>query len=245
MKLPTGRDEIYLDPQDEINEFAFDDSVAKVFPDMLKRSVPGYGTLISMIGVMAKKYIRSNSNIYDLGSSLGAATLAVQNNIDQENCTIYAVDNSRDMIDKSREIFEQNSKPAKIITSCSDIRDIEIKNASMVILNLTLMFIEKKQREDILKKIIGGMMPGGVIILSEKIHFSDSLKQQEFKEIHESFKYLNGYSDLEISQKRTALENFLVSDSPEEHIERLKEAGFNNVHMWFQCLSFASFIAQS
>jgi tRNA (cmo5U34)-methyltransferase len=245
MKLPTERDRIYLDPRNEINEFAFDDSVARVFPDMLKRSVPGYGTLISMIGVLANQYIKPDSNIYDLGSSLGAATLAVQQNIQYDNCTIYAVDSSEDMIERSKDIFKESQNTARIIPLYSDIRDVEIHNASMVILNLTLMFIDKEEREGLLKKIKKGMIPGGVIVLSEKIKFEDAFKQKEFKTIHENFKQMNGYSEMEISQKRTAIENYLVSDSPNEHLERLSNAGFMNSQMWFQCLSFASFIAWS
>jgi tRNA (cmo5U34)-methyltransferase len=158
MKLPTERDRIYLDPRNEINEFAFDDSVARVFPDMLKRSVPGYGTLISMIGVLANQYIKPDSNIYDLGSSLGAATLAVQQNIQYDNCTIYAVDSSEDMIERSKDIFKESQNTARIIPLYSDIRDVEIHNASMVILNLTLMFIDKEEREGLLKKIKKGMI---------------------------------------------------------------------------------------
>ncbi len=62
-------------------------------------------------------------------------------------------------------------------------------------------------------------------------------------ERYHDFKRANGYSELEISQKRTALENVLVPDTLEAHHARLARAGFPRSLTWFQYLNFASLIA--
>ena len=113
----------------------------------------------------------------------------------------------------------------------------------MVVLNFTLQFIEPAARMDLMKKIYTGLRPGGALLLSEKIAFSDEAEQQRMDALHIAFKKANGYSDLEISQKRSALENVLVPDTLEQHYQRLESAGFNSVDNWFRCINFISLLA--
>ena len=88
-----------------------------------------------------------------------------------------------------------------------------------------------------------GLVDQGVLILSEKIQFSDERSEQLFVDLHHDFKRGNGYSDLEISQKRDALEHVLIPETIEAHRERLLAAGFSRVETWFQCFNFVSLVA--
>ncbi len=97
-----NKDSLYAEKQNQVTPFRFDKEVADVFDDMLERSVPGYRTTISMIGLLAERYSRADSFCYDLGCSLGAATLSMRKNIKQPGCSIIAVDNSKPMIEKCR-----------------------------------------------------------------------------------------------------------------------------------------------
>ena len=237
-----SRDNIYSQPQMNIVDFVFDENVASVFPDMIRRSVPGYDTLIPLLGLMASEYARNDSNIYDLGCSLGAATIAMRRRISASNCRMIAVDNAEAMVSQCREnINRESGVPVDVV--CADIRDVTIENASIVCLNFTLQFIAPDEREKLLDKICNGIKPGGVLVLSEKIKFTQPELQSFHEAMHIAFKKANGYSDLEISQKRTALEKILVPDSIETHAQRLSSAGFSKVHLWFQCFNFVSFIA--
>ena len=65
-------------------DFAFDDNVAGVFEDMINRSVPGYGTIINMIGVLAQRYSQTDSKLFDLGCSLGGATFAMASKLEKK-----------------------------------------------------------------------------------------------------------------------------------------------------------------
>jgi tRNA (cmo5U34)-methyltransferase len=237
-------DQIYASPLDQIIDFKFDEKVVNVFPDMIQRSVPGYSTMISTIGIMAARYAQADSVCYDLGCSLGAVTLSMRQRINQPKCKIIAVDNSPAMIEQAQQLLsaDQNQR-VDVDLVCNDLLDIQISNASVVVMNFTLQFIAIEQRDALLQRIYDGLKPGGVLILSEKIAFDDEQVNQFHIESHHDFKRSNGYSDLEISQKRSALENVLIPESLETHQLRLKSAGFNFIDKWFQCFNFISMVA--
>lgn len=239
----TSRDSIYASPLDAIAAFAFDDRVVRVFPDMIQRSVPGYSTIIAMTGVLAQRYAQPGSHCYDLGCSLGAGTLAMRQYLDERDCEIIAIDNSPAMIERCRTLIEADSHRAPVQLQLADLADAAIEEASVVVLNFTLQFIAQERREALLARIGAGMRKGGVLILSEKIRFEDAHLQQLNTELYHAFKRANGYSDLEISQKRSALENVLIPETIAEHQQRLRRAGFSAVDVWFQCFNFASLVA--
>lgn len=244
MKKP-GADQLYATPLDEVVAFQFDESVVDVFPDMINRSVPGYSTLINLAGVLAAQYAQPNSQLYDLGCSLGAVTLSMRQRVLPPGCSISAIDNSEAMLKRCRQYLAGENANASVPVEliCADIQKVPIERASVVVLNLTLQFIEPRQRQAMLAKIYAGMLSGGVLLLSEKLAFSDEHEAGFFTEVHHAFKKMNGYSTLEVSQKRTALEKVLIPESRVQHEERLRDVGFREVRQWFQCLNFASFIA--
>lgn len=237
-------DTLYAAPLNELIDFQFDERVVAVFPDMIQRSVPGYGMLISSIGLLAARYAQANSHCYDLGCSLGAVSLAMRQRITQPNCDIIAVDNSPAMIARGRELFARdNTTTVPVSMLCADLQEVAIANASIVVLNFTLQFIPLNERLTLIKRIYAGLKPGGILILSEKIAFAEPERQHFHIELHHDFKRANGYSDLEISQKRTALENVMIPESLGCHQERLQTAGFAVSELWFQCFNFASLVA--
>ena len=113
----------------------------------------------------------------------------------------------------------------------------------MVVLNFTLQFIEPAERITLLRRIYAGLRPGGILILSEKFRFDDAEVSDLLVELHLDFKRANGYSELEISQKRTLLENVLRADTVASHKARLHQAGFTHADLWFQCFNFGSLVA--
>lgn len=237
-------DALYAAPLQEIIDFQFDERVVAVFPDMIQRSVPGYGMIIANTGIIAAKYAQAGSHCYDLGCSLGAATLAMRQRISRPDCDIIAVDNSPAMLERARELLALDTGPTIPVTMiCNDIKDVVIDNASVVVLNFTLQFIPLEQRLTLMQRIYEGLNPGGILILSEKIAFSKPEQQQLHIELHHDFKRANGYSDLEISQKRSALENVMIPETLAVHQQRLQKAGFPCSELWFQCFNFASLVS--
>lgn len=239
-----AQDRIYAMPLDRVGNFSFDEQVVDVFPDMISRSVPGYASVLAMTAELAKRYAKSETQIYDLGCSLGAATFLIRNRV-PKGCMIQAIDSSDAMATRlSGLLEEQSGDGCAVNVNVADIREIDIQNASFAILNFTLQFVPSDEREDLLRKICDGLRDGGALVLSEKVHFDDSAQQELMTELHHSFKRANGYSDLEIAQKRSALENTLITETIEQHVERLRKVGFQNVTLWFQCFNFVSILAE-
>ena len=236
-------DNVFANPLAEVAGFRFDDRVADVFPDMIKRSVPGYESIIAMIGTLAERYVQPGSRCYDLGCSLGAATLSMRQHINQPGCNIVAIDNSQAMIERCQKLIDADNSETPVSLQLGNIQNAQIDKASMAVLNFTLQFIPLADREKMLATIYRGLLPGGVLVLSEKLVFDDHPHDQLMIDLHHSFKKGNGYSDLEVSQKRTALENVLIPETLHTHRERLKKVGFSSVDVWFQCFNFASLVA--
>ncbi|MCF6264828.1 MAG: carboxy-S-adenosyl-L-methionine synthase CmoA [Xanthomonadales bacterium] len=223
--------------------FRFDEKVVNVFPDMIDRSVPGYNLIVPMLGLLARRFVQPDSNIYDLGCSLGASSLAISDAVNTFGVKIIAVDNSAAMISRLAELMLQHKGNLPIEVRQENIENTAISHASLVILNFTLQFIELENRLPLIKQIYDNLLPGGALLLSEKISFSDPQNQQLQTEWHHDFKRSQGYSDLEIANKRNALENVLIPETLETHRERLGQAGFTTVIPWFQCFNFISLVA--
>ena len=238
----NGKDTLFQ--QDgPVSAFVFDARVADVFADMINRSVPGYGTIISMIGTLAERYAQPDSLCYDLGCSLGAATLAMRRQIRAEGCRIVAIDNSEAMIARCQEFIARDPGTLPVDLRCADILAVDIENASLVVLNFTLQFIALPERAALIRKIHAGLRPGGMLILSEKIHFEDAALNELFIDLHHRFKEANGYTQTEISRKRAAIDNVLVPETLRTHEQRILDAGFASFAVWFQCFNFASMVA--
>ena len=234
------RDNLF-NKQSDIADFRFDQDVVKVFDDMVRRSVPGYDSMIQMIGLIARMYGQDNTNYYDLGSSTGAITLSIALNNKSKNNQFFAIDSSKEMVEQCEKNL--HSKVDNLQAICDDINQVQIKSASIVVLNLTLQFIDVNLRFNLIKKIYDGLEPGGILIISEKIHFDDELTQNHITKLHIDFKKENGYSELEIANKRQAIENVLITETKEQHLNRLRECGFVETSCFFQCLNFVSFLS--
>ena len=239
-------DKIYK-VEDGSEPFRFNENVARVFPDMLRRSIPGYQASLEAFGSLAARYVRAGTTCYDLGCSLGAVTLAMRHGIDQPCCRVVAMDSAPAMIERCQQIIAKddrlNGPETQVDVVEDDIRNAEISNASMVVLNYTLQFIPPDERDGVLNRIYAGLNPGGVLVLSEKVIDADERTEELLVDLHHEHKRRNHYSALEVARKRAALENVLVPETVEAHRERLRRAGFSHSAVWLRHFNFVSVIA--
>jgi tRNA (cmo5U34)-methyltransferase len=240
-----SRDEIYASSDAHAGPFEFDESVARVFPDMLRRSIPGYGASIEAIGWLAARYVRPHTRCYDLGCSLGAAAEAMRDNVSQPGVGILAVDSAPAMVERCRRRLAAAAAEGRppVTVVAEDVRDVEISNASMVVMNYTLQFLPLAERNAMMRKISQGVNEGGLFILSEKVVDGDDAVEELVVDLHHEYKRRNAYSDLEISRKRAALENVLIPETIHTHRGRLKEAGFRHVGVLLRYFNFVSIVA--
>ena len=233
------KDRLFQQKRLQIVDFAFDEAVAEVFPDMIRRSVPGFETVVPISGLIAAESLPEGGLAFDLGCSQGATTLALLHALGSKPCRIVAVDSSAPMLDRAA----ANIEDERVTFREQDIRQTDVAGASVVLLNYVLQFIPPADRQGLLDRCCEALLPGGLVILSEKIRFSGKVDQAWSESLHIAYKKANGYSDLEVSQKREALENVMIVDTEAEHRQRLERAGFKTVRTWFCCLNWCSMVA--
>lgn len=234
--ISGNRDRIYRTKQTSVVPFEFNANVVSVFPDMIQRSIPGYDTIVELTGIICANFLGADKRCYDLGCSLGTSAASVLAAIGTRNASIVGVDSSESMIQEAK----KRVVDPRVKFIAADIREFEFQSASVVILNFVLQFVPPDDREALLCRILSAMEPDGVLIVSEKISTTD-----EFDDLHVCFKRFNKYSDLEIAQKRQALEKVMNIDTLDEHLNRLDRTGFTNPRVWFRCLNWVSFLANA
>lgn len=236
------RDTLF-DSRTPSEKFEFNDRVADVFDDMLDRSVPHYREVIDMSAEILQRGLQPGDTVYDLGCSTGTTLIALARKIASANIRFIGWDNSRAMIDKAVRKAEMFSMADRIEFAEQDILRARLSGAGSIILNYTLQFIRPELRAGFLRNIYEGLRHGGVLILSEKVVCRDPDLDEQFLESYYGFKKRRGYSELEIANKRDALENILIPWTIEENHELLVRTGFSRVTTFFQWFNFVSFAA--
>ncbi|MCA1792960.1 MAG: carboxy-S-adenosyl-L-methionine synthase CmoA [Desulfotignum sp.] len=237
------RDRVFARKRSRIKPFAFNREVAKVFDDMLVRSVPLYRESIHRQARLACRFYQAGTRMYDLGCSHGNLGLMICEQLQHHAFTMVGVDTSWPMLEKYQHRLQRAKCCGSIDLVCGSMEDIRIEKASVVVVNLTLQFLEKAGRDDFVRRIFSGLVPGGILLLMEKtVHPEPSVNSLQL-DMYRQFKRENGYSDLEISQKRDALEKVLVPDTLDTHFQRLHKAGFSFVDVWLKWFNFSAIMA--
>lgn len=238
------RDTLFSDPRDPVAPFEFNAQVVQVFDDMLGRSVPLYRESILRQAQLAARFHQPGTLIYDLGCSNGNLGLALCREMGTRDFAMVAVDSSPPMLDAYRERLARTPGGERIALQPGDIRQVAMDNASVAIVNLTLQFLPLADRDGLLRRIHRALVPGGILLLTEKVTHEDPALAGLEQDFYYRFKGENGYSQLEISQKREALENVLVPETLTAHRTRLTQAGFGGVTVWLKWFNFAALLAR-
>jgi len=238
------KDTIFSRPWDKVAPFEFNTQVAAVFDDMLGRSVPFYRESIVRQAQLVARFYQDGTRIYDLGCSNGNLGLTLCRQMGERDFALVAVDNSQPMLDTYRQRLNEQQGGERIVLEYGDIRQTVMERASVVIVNLTLQFLPLADRDALVRRIYQALVPGGVLLLTEKVVHEDAGFTELEQEFYYRFKEENGYSRMEISQKREALENVLIPETLEAHDRRLRQAGFGAVETWLKWFNFAALLAR-
>jgi tRNA (cmo5U34)-methyltransferase len=237
-----ARDTLF-DTKTPAEKFEFNERVAEVFDDMLDRSVPFYKQVVEMAVEILGRSLLADDTVYDLGCSTGTTLLHLARMLESKNLKFIGVDNSKAMLDKALRKAQMFSMADRIVFNEQDITQANFSGAGGVIVNYTLQFIKPSMRLEFLNNIHIGLRTGGVLILSEKVISPDKEFNEQFRDSYHQYKKRRGYSELEIANKREALENVLIPLSIQENVDMLLQAGFSRVETFFQWFNFVSFIA--
>lgn len=242
----AGKRDTYFDEHKQVSPFEFNEKVAHVFDDMAQRSIPYYGEVQKMVSKLAATFYQDNSRIYDLGCSTGTSLALIYQALTSnqaEGIQLIGIDNSMAMCQETREKLDRMTIPSsafKIING--DLLDAHIEDASVVIMNYTLQFIDPLKRERIIRNIYTGLNHNGILLVSDKTLQNHTDTSRIFIDNYYDLKRRNGYSELEISRKREALENVLIPYKLDEEKDLFRRCGFESVDLFFTWYNFSSFI---
>lgn len=240
----TNKDQVFKEEISKVSDFKFGTTVATVFDDMVNRSVPYYGEIQRMMAEQAADYAKEGTDVYDLGCATGTTLIGMNTTI-PETIRFIGIDDSPEMLAKCRSKLEEAGLKRPFELRVADLNNCdEISNASVVVLCLTLQFVRPIYREKLLKSIYDGLLSGGVLILVEKILTENSVFNRDFINYYYNYKRRNQYSELEIMQKREALENILIPYKLSENIALLHETGFAHCEVFFKWYNFSGLIAR-
>jgi tRNA (cmo5U34)-methyltransferase len=238
------KDNIFNHPQDRIPPFEFNDNVVAVFEDMINRSVPFYSEIVRRQVQLAARFYKDGTKIWDLGCSHGNFGLGFAALMAGKPFQLIGIDSSQPMLDKYSSRLQKMGGLRSIELLCSDVMDVELSKASVVVLNLTMQFLDPGYRDQLISKIFEALVPGGVLLITEKIVHEDDYLDELQQAFYYRYKTENGYSRMEISQKRDALENVMIPDSVEVHQKRFTESGFTQYDLWLKWFNFAAWICR-
>lgn len=240
---PATSDTVFAKTDERLLDFCFDEKVARVFDNMVDRSVPYYSEIQRMTCELVADFAQKGTNIYDLGCSTGT-TFEQLHALVTHDVSFIGYDNSPDMLDQARAKLNTIENERSIQLLEADIQQgVMIENASAVMLILTLQFVRPLYRERLIKKIYDGMNKNGALLIVEKLTSSHTLLNRLFIEHYYDYKRRQGYSDIEIDRKREALENIMIPYRMEENVQLLQEAGFRHVENYFRWYNFSALIA--
>lgn len=243
-KIISEADKVFDKELKTVSDFKFGDNVVKVFDDMVTRSVPFYEEMQRMIGEMVVDFAAPGTSICDLGCSTGTTLLGIDPLISQD-INFVGIDNSHEMVDRCRQNFTKLGVARKYSIEYGDLNQgVKLENTSVVILCLTLQFIRPLYREQLIKSICDQLNENGCLILIEKVLGEDSLFNRLFIKYYYDMKRRHHYSEMEISQKREALENILIPYRLSENLTMLQRCGFSSTEVFFKWYNFTGVIAK-
>lgn len=234
---------MYQERLQEIKKFEFNSAVAEVFDDMISRSVPRYADVQAATAKLAKKLCLKGGTVVDLGCSTGTTLYEIASAIGDDKLKLIGVDNSEPMLKKAREKGEQLGYGDRVQLLLGDITEIDIPPSNLVILNYTLQFVPLESRGLLLSKVANSLLPGGALILTEKVRHAGMHIDALLTDLYYDMKLENHYSELEISQKREALEKVLVPVSLERNLALLRENGFAEAELYLKWVNFVTLVA--
>lgn len=224
-------------------KWAFDASVTQVFDNMLARSIPQYEVMRKAVFDLAKEYQKPKSDIVDLGCSRGEALAPLVDRFGAYNRFI-GVEISDPMIEAVRERFKGYINCGVVSVQKLDLRREYPKAvASVTLCVLTLQFTPIEYRLRIMRDIYKSTLPGGALILVEKVLGATADIDAQLVKHYYNLKAENGYSVEEIERKRLSLEGVLVPVTAKWNEELMQMAGFRQVDCFWRWMNFAGWIA--
>jgi len=221
----------------------FDQSVADVFDDMLRRSIPQYDVMRSAVNEIARRFVRPGTDVIDLGCSRGE-TLAPLVEEFGAAARYIACDVSQPMLEVCRERYAEFIRSGVVdVRSCDLRHEFPEGRASVILSVLTLQFTPLEYRRRIVEAVGEHLVEEGAFILVEKVVGRSARLDRVLEDIYLKFKSDNGYTQEEIARKKLSLEGVLVPLDAGQNLALLQESGFRSVECFWRWMNFSAWVA--
>lgn len=226
------------------DRWKFDESVALVFEDMLKRSIPQIDEMRDLVFQTATRFVLPRTDIVDLGCARGDAMAPLIEKYSRGNHFV-GIEVSSAMLTECRRRFKSMLDSGLVEIRGDDLRTCypDVK-ASVTLCVLTLQFIPIEYRPRVLANAFAHTVEGGILLLIEKVIGTDAQTDKLFVDLYHAHKRSMGYSQEEIDRKRLSLEGVLVPVTAAWNEDLLRGAGFKHVECFWRFLNFCGWIAQ-
>lgn len=225
--------------------WAFDSEVTRVFDDMLRRSIPDYDQMRSLVFRVGRTFVKPATSIVDLGCSRGGALRSFAT-VFAGACRYVGVEISPPMLEAARAEFN-----AEIQTGVAEILDFDLRRGypklevlpSLTLAVLTLQFIPIEHRPRVIRRVAESLPPGGAFIVVEKVLSEGADIGDVLVNLYHEHKVSHGYSKEEVDRKALALEGVLVPLTESANVMMLRNEGFRIVQPFWRHLNFAGWVA--
>jgi tRNA (cmo5U34)-methyltransferase len=216
----------------------FNSEVARVFDDMLARSIPQYQTMRETVHRLGRRYVADGTTVVDLGCSRGEALAPFVDEF-AGRCLFIGCEVSEPMRRSATIRFGSRAR-----VEATDLRHgyPDVDDVSLTLAVLTLQFVPINYRQRIVADAHRTTRPGGAMILVEKV-LGDGQLDDDFVDLYHDAKRMAGYSQEEVERKRLSLEGVLVPVTARWNQELLERAGFGRVDCFWRWCNFAAWIA--
>jgi tRNA (cmo5U34)-methyltransferase len=224
------------------DRWEFNEEVARVFDEMLERSIPQYQTMRAAATEIGRRYVRPGTAIVDLGCSRGGALAPFVEEFGSARAnTFYGFEVSEPM---RRAAADRFAGERDVFVAELDLRDRyhSIKKCSLTLAVLTLQFVPVNYRQGIVRAAYESTIEGGAFVLVEKVLGAGKIDDAMVAAYHDA-KGRAGYTREEIERKRLALEGVLVPLTARWNEEMLAAAGFREIDAFWGWMNFRGWIA--
>jgi tRNA (cmo5U34)-methyltransferase len=163
-----------------MKDWTFETSeIANTFDSHVREQLPWYDMATDAVAYIIKNYLQRGGVVVDIGASTGNIAAKILPLVTERDASIVAVDSSYPMVTQLWKRFVEHKN---ITVIAEDITQIDIPEANVYVLFLTLMFIKTEDRNKLLFDLRSKLKDGGAIIIVDKVaddygYFSTVLKR--------------------------------------------------------------------
>jgi tRNA (cmo5U34)-methyltransferase len=195
-----------------------------------------------MLAELAADFARPKTSVYELGCATGTVLPALHRSL-AGGVQFIAADDSEEVLTHCREKLAPVSRERHVEYVRADLNGgIALRNASVVLMVLSLGAIRPFSRAPLMADIHRGLNDAGCLLLVEWMSDRDSLFNNLFASHCVERRRRSGFN-ARLAEQHVCVDDLLVPYSLAENRELLNRVGFRSVEVFFKWYGMCGMIA--